>query len=563
MSTTSTTNAAGGSGSGSVLLVNGKIFQASAAADDSSQQPPQFQPCMLVQNGTITHVGAASDAPIVAAQQAEPSLATRDLGGRTVIPGCIDGHLHTLTMGQTQTKVALDGCKSLDDIRARVARHARENPDAKRIMASGWMFSMTPDGVHHGLLDDIDPRPIYVDSKDLHHAWLNAAAIADLGCEGMPDPEGGRIFRDDKGTCTGELAEAAVFTIVWPHLAAVASFEERVAAISGAVDAYHAAGYTGMIDMAMDAMAWEAILEVRRRRIEKHGSFGMRVAAYWLIIPAKTEAEHLAQVDVAIAMAAKYGKETTPDCRVVGIKVVCDGIVDACTASLREPYTSNAADPASIWSREQLDPVVAKADAANLQVALHAIGDRTVEMVLDVIEAHCRPSLRPRVEHLELTTEADAARLGRLGVTASVQPVHSDPAILRAWPKLIGPHRCDRAFAYSEFAAAGAPLALGSDAPTAPNHPLQNLYVATTRRSAREPELQDTCNPHFRLGLCQAVSAAGAGAAYSCFMDGETGRLDVGMKADFAVVDMEWAPEQLLGAKILETWFDGRKVFEA
>ncbi|ELQ42397.1 amidohydrolase family protein [Pyricularia oryzae Y34] len=508
MSTTSTTNAAGGSGSGSVLLVNGKIFQASAAADDSSQQPPQFQPCMLVQNGTITHVGAASDAPIVAAQQAEPSLATRDLGGRTVIPGCIDGHLHTLTMGQTQTKVALDGCKSLDDIRARVARHARENPDAKRIMASGWMFSMTPDGVHHGLLDDIDPRPIYVDSKDLHHAWLNAAAIADLGCEGMPDPEGGRIFRDDKGTCTGELAEAAVFTIVWPHLAAVASFEERVAAISGAVDAYHAAGYTGMIDMAMDAMAWEAILEVRRRRIEKHGSFGMRVAAYWLIIPAKTEAEHLAQVDVAIAMAAKYGKETTPDCRVVGIKVVCDGIVDACTASLREPYTSNAADPASIWSREQLDPVVAKADAANLQVALHAIGDRTVEM-------------------------------------------------------LIGPHRCGRAFAYSEFAAAGAPLALGSDAPTAPNHPLQNLYVATTRRSAREPELQDTCNPHFRLGLCQAVSAAGAGAAYSCFMDGETGRLDVGMKADFAVVDMEWAPEQLLGAKILETWFDGRKVFEA
>ncbi len=102
---------------------------------------------------------------------------------------------------------------------------------------------------------------------------------------------------------------------------------------------------------------------------------------------------------------------------------------------------------------------------------------------------------------------------------------------------------------------------MGTDAPTAPNLPLPNLYTATTRRSAREPESEEIVNKHFALPLLNAFSAATRGAAYSVFADNITGRLEAGMKADFVVLDMEWLPEKLLQAKVLQTWFNGRQVF--
>jgi predicted amidohydrolase YtcJ len=338
--------------------------------------------------------------------------------------------------------------------------------------------------------------------------------------------------------------------------------EERVGAIEAAVKAYHEAGYTGMVDMAMDEGGWDALLAARRKR-EEEGGLQMRIAAYWLVKPCEEEREMLKQVERAIELAREFNAETTPDCRIVGIKVICDGIVDACTAGLSEPYAHNGHTEVPLWTAEQLEPVVKKADEAGLQIALHAIGDATMKMVVDILTKFASPKRRPRVEHLELTTEEDVARLGKGRITASIQPVHADPAILKAWPKLLGEHRCGRAFAYREFSDLGAPLALGSDAPTAPHSPLGNIYVGTTRRSYREPEMTTTVNPHFALGLCEAVAAGTEGAAYSCFDDHRIGVLKKGYKADFVVVDMEWEKEKLMEAKVVETWFDGAKVWSA
>lgn len=211
-----------------------------------------------------------------------------------------------------------------------------------------------------------------------------------------------------------------------------------------------------------------------------------------------------------------------------------------------------------------LDPVVKKAIEGGLQCALHAIGDQAVHNAVNVLEKYGNHGQRHRIEHLELTAPEDAKRLGQLGITASIQPVHSDPAILRAWPKLLGPERVKRAFAYSDFAEHGAPLAIGSDTPTAPYAPLPNLYVATTRKSARQPHVGDApVNENFKLELTQAVAAATEGAAYSSFAEGRVGSLEVGKMADFCVVEMEWAGEELLKAKILGTWFEGNQVYSA
>lgn len=539
------------------IVLNGKICQTGS----EKVQDLHFADCMIVKSGSIEYVGPQEDAAVNAARDA--GATTKDLEGKTVLPGFIDGHLHLLILGQSLTKAGLEACKNIDDIRAEVKRYAESHPKAKRIFCRGWMHSMTPDGVDASLLDDIDPRPIFIDSKDLHSTWCNSAGLAEVCAEfgitkDTPDPAGGAFQRDEQGRPNGLFSESAVFEIIWPFVARVASMEERKKAIKAAITAFNSVGYTGMIDMAMDETIWEPLLELRK---DEGALQGMRVAAYWLLKPAATLEEVLSQVDHAAELAKKYNTETSRDCRIVGIKVICDGIIDACTASLKEPYsTGESTDP--IWKEEVLDAAVARAHAAGLQVALHAIGDRTVKMVIDVLERNTDKSRRPRVEHIELASEEDARRLGQLGITASIQPVHSDPAILRAWPRLLGEGRCKRAFPYREFADGGAPLALGSDAPTAPHNPLPNLYVATTRRSAREPELQTVVNPEFALSVYQAVVGATQGSAYSCFADAWTGRLEAGKSADFVVCDVGMTPGELINGVVHETWFEGKQVYQ-
>ncbi|KFY44360.1 hypothetical protein V495_03502 [Pseudogymnoascus sp. VKM F-4514 (FW-929)] len=516
----------------------------------------EFAECMIVEDGIISHVGSCKDTEVIQAQ--DGGATTHDLGDRIILPGFIDGHMHLLLMGQSLTKVDLGPCKNLDDIRNTIKTFAEEHPDLPRILCRGWMHSMTGGEALASMLDDLDLRPIFIDSKDLHSSWCNSAALDEMGVQDMPDPSGGSISRDSEGKASGLLSEAAAVLMVWPHIAKVSPMEEKINALRAAFKAYSAAGYTGVVEMAMDENGWEALQLLR----QQDGKLAVRLAAHWLIAPSKTEEENLKQVDRAIELYKEFNAKTSPDCRIAGVKVICDGVIDACTAALLEPY-SNGVSCDTLWPAVMLDPVVKKADAAGLQCALHAIGDGAIRTAIDSLEKNGTPGRRHRIEHLELASPEDAKRLGQLGITASIQAVHADPAILRAWPKLLGEERCGRRFAYKDFQDGGATLALGSDAPTAPYAPLPNLYTATTRRSAREPDSVEKVNPHFALSLASAISAATAGSAYSCFADAWTGRLVKGMKADFVVMDMEWDSEKLLKAKVRETWFEGVKVFDA
>ncbi|KAM7193434.1 variant [Rhypophila sp. PSN 637] len=594
----------------STLFINARIFRSDAKPGTSPglHGLPSFAQCMLIRGSQIEHVGSESDEPIKAALSSASPPAIVDLKGKTVLPGFVDGHMHLMLLGQALNKLDIGHCKSLSDIRTAISAYAVANPDVPRILCRGYMHSMTdPHKVTSADLDGLDTpslaagrpeRPILIDTKDLHSSWCNSSAVKDLEADTWADVPGGTIERDPStGALTGVFTEAANITYVWPYLARVASMSERIDSIRAAVANYHQFGYTGLIDMAMDEGAWEALQSVRR---ETSNPLPMRIAAYWLIRPGKSDQEHLAQVDRAIELSKQYNATTSPDCRIVGIKIICDGIIDACTAGLSEPYLSSNShtspdEPMTagipLWTAEQLIPVVKAATAANLQIALHAIGDGTIKTVIDVLSAYANPSSRPRVEHLELSSAQDAIRLGKAGITASIQPVHADPAILGAWPRLLGKHRCGRAFAYREFADHGAPLALGSDSPTAPHCPLGNIYVAATRRSFREKGMDVSVtvddkedshvvrNEKFRLGVCEAFAAATEGAAYSCFDEERVGRLEKGLKADFVIVgglggddwDWDWKGDGKEGdgeverlastAKVEETWFDGVRVW--
>ncbi len=266
----------------------------------------------------------------------------------------------------------------------------------------------------------------------------------------------------------------------------------------------------------------------------------------------------------AIELAAEAG---TPWLRVAGIKLVLDGVIDACTAAMRHPY-ADGSNAAPIWPLDDLAPVVVAADAAGLQIAMHAIGDAASGIALDALEhAHAVNGdrhRRHRIEHLEYADPADIVRLARLGVTASMQPVHADPAIWANWAAMLGDERADRGFAWTEFTDAGARLAFSTDAPTAPHEALPNLYVAATRRSALDGSFPPS-HPEYAVPLEDAVVHATRDAAASCLDDDVRGSIAPGLAADFAVLDRDpftEGAEALLEARVVRTVVAGATVYE-
>lgn len=536
------------------IFKNAKIFTGGAERESESFKYNS----LVINDELIEYVGKETDEPVVTA--VNDGARVYDLGDQTIAPGFFDGHMHLLMFGTSLQKVSLEHCRSLQDIRTTIREAAKSDQSRSRILCRGWMHYMTDGQALASDLDDLDERgrPIFIDSKDLHSTWVNSAALEEMDIQDMSDPAGGEIHRDEKGRATGLLSEAAAVTIVWPHLARVASMEEKATSIREAIRTYNAAGYTGLVEMAMDENSWEALLQFRSQE-----DLTIQIAAHWLIAPSKTTEENLRQVDRAIELWKEYNLDTSPNFRIAGIKVIGDGVIDACTASLLEPYSKNGVSCEPLWNRKMLTEVVERADSAGLQCALHAIGDATIKLAIDVLESVASKGRRHRIEHLELTSPGDAKRLHENGITASIQPVHADPAITREWDSLLGPERRKRAFAYRDFLDEGVTLALGTDAPTAPNLPLQNLYIATTRKSAREPESEEVFNGNWAIPLLNAFSAATLGAAYSCFAEQSVGRIEAGKKADFVVLNMTWSPQTLLQDRVTQTWFGGKKVHDA
>lgn len=529
------------------IFTNARIFTGSGNT---------FQNTMMILDHQILYVGPEDDPAILCAKSS--GAREINLDSHIVVPGFIDSHVHILDFALSQRRLNLLSCKSLVDIRETIKAYAQEHPELERVVCKGWVQSSTGGLALTSMLGDLDERPIYIQANDLHSIWCNNAALHELGADNMSDPPGGTIHRDENGKPSGLLSESAHLNVALPFLTSVVSIEEKLTALEDAAKAYTAAGYTGMIDMAMNEEDWE-VLNVFRRRHANELPF--HIAAHWLVPYSEDMQIVVGYVDRAIALHREFHPSTSPTFCVVGIKLIADGVVDGCTAALSQPYT-NITDPvATIWPTPALQSVIQKATTAGLQCAVHAIGDAAVKQAIDTLSVSSRTqpnkSPRHRIEHLELTSPEDAKRLGKLGITASVQPVHSDPVLFRAWPGLIGQHRCGRAFAYEEFLEGGAKIAFGTDAPTAAHLALPNLYNATMRKSAIEPHSEETVNKHFGLELAKAVEASTAGAAYSRFAEEWAGSLRKGLNADFAVLDMDWKAEGLLKARVTQTWYRG------
>ncbi|WWC62616.1 uncharacterized protein I303_105213 [Kwoniella dejecticola CBS 10117] len=547
------------------LFTNGRIFT-------SVEEDTTLHEAMALDGNTVEYVGSSVEAERLYSKSG-PII---DLEGRVVLPGIIDAHTHLIMFGSSFTKVNMLGLDASQIQKALVdARVSR--PNAEYLCGKAFLFDAIGETPHRRILDEVIPDiPVFIDSADLHSCWLNSKAIEVMGITAdTPNPVGGEFVKDDQGNLTGLFLETAVADHVWPYIASLLTLQDRLNLLDIAFEAYLATGVTGLADMAMEEQDLQALEEYHKSR---PGGIPIPVHAYWIVSPKGTPEEHLETVRNAASHRDRLARlDSDIPLTINGIKIISDGVVDSCTAYLSQPY-ADASLPGPIWTLDQLKSVIALADSLALQTAVHAIGDAASSSALDAFEYAIainppRPAPRFRIEHLEVVSKASIERLTRLGVVASLQPVHADPIYVPNWRKQLGEdERCDRAFPWTEYHVAHSHVAFGSDAPTAPHHPFPNLYTATTRRSGIDPKLAPPTDPRilaldrFNLKLETAIRYYTAGSAYSLKVGDTKGQLRPGSSADFCVLSIDPFADGVetlreAQAGVMQTWVGGKRIW--
>lgn len=520
---------------------------------------------LAVRDGRIVAVGSDADA----AAHAGPATAVVDGGGRLVVPGFHDAHFHLPMGAQQLDAIDLLDAADLPEIQRRVREHARAHPAVPWIRGRGWFYSALPGG-RPPTRQDLDAveaaRPVYLEAYDGHSAWLNSRGLEKAGItRATPEPAGGVIVRDAAGDPTGMLKESAVelayAAIPKPSRAETLALIER----SLALVARHG------LTTVHNAHGTEEELELYAE-LERAGKLTARLYnALSAVAPsdgvgARPFPTTEALVDKARALKARY---RGPLLWAGAVKIVADGVIEANTAAMLEPY-ANAPGTRGLpnYTGEALAGLVRALDAAGLQVWTHAIGDGAVRMTLDAYEAAARArgarDRRFRLEHVETHQAADTGRFAALGVIASMQPMHANPQpnMTVVWAGAIGPERASRAWAWGSLRRAGARLAFGSDWPVVGMSPFAGLQVAVNRQTA-EGQPPGGWLPEQRLSLEEALAGYTAGAAYAAFLEAETGTLVPGKWADLVVLrDDLFAlpPHRLHDNQVLLTMVGGRIV---
>ncbi len=538
-----------------VLLVGGRVFTA--------EEEHPWAEAVAVRDGRIVFVGGAKEATALAG----PSTQRIDLAGRLLVPGFDDAHVHLMSGALSLERVDLIEDDTLAAVQARIRAFARANPTSAWVLGRGWLYGAFPGGLPtRAQLDAVVPdRPAYMECYDGHSGWANSKALALAGItKETKDPPNGSIVRDPKtGEPTGALKEAA--TALVDGKLPVPNAAARYALLLRALRQLNSQGITSVQDAGYSPQELAPELPLLERALQE-GKLTVRLVA----------AIRVEQGDVSgpIAEAVRLrNSHAGPLLRFGTVKGFVDGVVEAHTAALLEPY----ADDASLgrgtpnWEPAALDAAVVAADKEGLQVYLHAIGDRGVRMALDAHEAAAKANgprdRRGRIEHIETIAAADYPRFAALGVIASMQPLHANPDknFFDVWARNAGPERATRAFSWRNVERAGGRLVFGSDWPVVTSDVFRGLYCAVTRKT-KDGAPAGGSRPELAVSLDSALRHYTIDAAYASFEEADKGSIAVGKRADLAVVSEDLfaaPPEALLRARVVLTLLDGKVVYGA
>ena len=493
-----------------------------------------------------------------------PGTKVIEAGGKLVLPGFVDCHIHFLEGSISLGQANLEGAKNPSDIQRILREYAEKHPGHGWILGGGWNYAMFGEEnlPHKKYLDGLFPdRPVFLVGYDGHTSWANSKALSLAGIDkDTPNPPNGAIVRDPKtGEATGALKESAGSLV--GKLAPKPTREEKLAALRAGMRWANENGLTRVHSAGGDFEAFDLYDELRRR-----GDLTLRMYIAYFLDPPELRPRDLAAIEAA-------RKKYTGDWLSAGVvKTMIDGVVESHTAAMLEPYSDDPSTKGKLfWDLDKYRAAVAELDKRGLQLFTHAIGDYAVRTALDAYENaekvnHTRDR-RPRIEHIETVTAADIPRFGKLGVIASMQPLHAypDEDTLRVWAGNVGPDRASRAWAWNSIAKAGGHLAFGSDWNVVTLNPWEGLQMAVTRQT-REGKPEGGWLPQQRITLAQAVEGYTLSAAYAGRREKTEGSIEPGKLADLIIVSQnifEIDPHEIAKTKVVETIVGGRVVFQA
>ena len=531
-----------------LIVTNGRIY---------SGTDGKLAEALAIRGNKILLVG--SNRTVKRLRRAQTTMV--DAHGAAVLPGFNDSHIHLLSGGLALSELDLAGATTLDAVKSAIGDYATAHTDREWIVGRGWIYDSFDGLPTRQQLDALVPdRPAYLTAYDGHTGWANSLALKLGGITRKThNPTNGTIVKDPRtGEPTGALLENAMdlMDAALPH----ATRDTKLGALRSAIARAQSFGVTSVQNASGSPDELDLYGSLR-----DSGELDLRV--YNALSADATLSE--ADLDRFDAVRKKYPDD--PLLKAGAVKLVVDGVVESHTAALLAPYTDKPTRGLPNYTPAQLNRIVTLLDRRGWQVLIHAIGDRGVRMALDAFEvaqaANPPPARgrRHRIEHIETIDPADVPRFAKLGVIASMQPLHSNPApdLMSLWSKNLGPERSSRGWLYGSLLKSGARLAFGSDWPVVTLDPRLGLHVATTRTS---PEgLPDGgWLPGERLTLPQALNAYNAGAAFASFDDQRKGTLAPGMLADVVILSSDiFAPDaKVLDSHVAVTIFDGRIVYD-
>jgi predicted amidohydrolase YtcJ len=529
-----------------LIITNGKIWTVDKAT-------PTAQAVAVV-GDRIVAVGSATEIETWRG----PQTKVIDAGGKLVLPGFNDAHVHFVSGGMQLDNVQLKDATSAQEFARLIGERAKVTPKGEWILGGNWdETKWTPPNIPtKQLIDALTPdNPVFVTRYDGHMGVANSVALRLAGITAQTqDSPGGTIVRDAQGNPTGALKDAAAELMykAIPEL----KHDQRVRIVKRAMAHAASLGVTSVQNMSADYEDIAVYDELLQR-----GELITRIYAAPLI----GNVHDLAKIGVRHAFGGPY-------LRIGALKGFADGSLGSGTAYFYEPFL-NQGDNHGLLS-DEMHPIslmrdrMMTADAAGLQLCTHAIGDQAISIILDlyaeVTKAHGEADRRFRIEHAQHIAAKDFARFAELHVIASVQPYHAidDGRFAEAH---IGRERSSRTYAFRTLLDHGVRLALGTDWEVAPLDPMQTVYAAVTRATL-DGKNPGGWFPEQKLTVPETIEAYTMGSAYAEFQDNVKGSITPGKLADLVELSDDIftvPPEKIRDVHVLKTILGGKVIFDA
>ncbi|MFY9644267.1 MAG: amidohydrolase [Terriglobales bacterium] len=487
-----------------------------------------------------------------------PNTRIVDAGGKRLLPGFNDAHVHFTDGGAALDEVKLNDVTNTQEFARRIGERAAKTAKGEWLQGGDWdETKWTPAELPtKELIDAITPGvPVALSRYDGHMVLANSLALKLAGITAKTaDPAGGVIVRDAAGNPTGALKDAAqdmLFKAVPPP-----SHDQRRHAIERAFEHAASVGVTSAQHMVADS----ADIAIYSELLEE-GKLTTRIYAAPLI----TQVDDQVKVGVRRAFGGPY-------LRIGAVKAFADGSLGSRTAYFFEPFLDQPQNRGLL--SDEMHPVslmqdrMMRADAAGLQICTHAIGDAGISAILDIYagieKEHGSRDRRWRIEHAQHMAAKDFDRFGQLHVIASVQPYHAiDDG---RWAEArIGHDRASRTYAFRTLLNHGVRLAFGTDWDVAPLNPMLTLYAATTRATL-DGKNPGGWFPEQKLTIQEAIEAYTMGSAYAEFQEKEKGSITPGKLADMVLLSddvLTIDPVKIRDVKVLKTWVGGKLTYDA